>query len=267
MFERVLIAVDNSMLMPYLVRYTAALFPKAEYYLASTVETLSLHGRMPERAMHYFREMAADATNTASAILEGYGIKANRIVLHGHPVHEVLRYARDLDIRLIALDNITEPGELRPDRMCREILERMGCAALIINAPVEPKIPKKILNPTTDCIFSRSASRAAVELASLFGASLTALYIGRNGKICGRAIEFVRGIAEKKGIDFRGIGGGHIPFIEIMERSREHDMIIGSRGRVGAGYKLRFLSRKLALGKTELEVIASAKVPLIVFGD
>ena len=270
MFKKILIATDNSALMPHLIRYTAALFPDAEYHVVSVVETRAGLGQMPGLLLQHFEEMSRNAVEQAKTVLEEHGIKARGIVVRGDPAKEIVRQANDLSADLLALGShaVTGTQAMKLCRVCMKVLENMHCNALIMSNPVDAKTPKKILNPTTDSKYSRKASATAVRLASGFRAELATLYIGTSEEACHRqALEHVEAMAAKSGVRFQGIVGGNMPEIEIIEREKNYDLMIGSRGRRGAGYRFRFIDRELALGNLEKRIIASSKIPIILTND
>ncbi len=270
MFKRILIATDNSALMPHIIKYTAALFPDAEYHVMNVVETHAGLGQMHGLLLKHFEEMSRNAVEQAKSSLEEFGIKAKGVVVRGDPAREIVRQSKDMNADLLALGShaVTGTQAIKLGRVCRKVLENIRCSALVMDNPCDPAIPRKILNPTTDSKYSRKASAAAVRLASGFGAELTTLYIGTEEEARhNQAIERVRAVAAKSNVKFQGIVGGNMPEIEIMEREKKYDLIIGSRGRRGAGYRLRFLNRELALGNLEKRIIASLKIPIILIGD
>jgi nucleotide-binding universal stress UspA family protein len=270
MFKKILIATDNSALMPSLAKYTAALFPDAEYRIISVVETTAGLGQMSGGLREQLEKMSWDAVEKIEGVLEGRGIKPRSIVVSGDPVNEIVETSKRFDVDLVSIGRHATTGiqEMKLGRVCRKVLEKIKCSALVMGNPVDPILPQRIANPTSDSKYSRRASEIAVQLAAKFGSKLDTVYIGTSAESRGKeAIEFVRAKAEKSNVRFNGIIGGNIPELEILERQKEYDLIIGSRGRTGAGYKFRFLNKGLALGNVERGVIAAAKVPILLISD
>lgn len=270
MFKKILIATDNSALMPSLAKYTAALFPEAEYRIISVVEATAGLGQMSGGLREQLEKMSWDAVEKIEGVLEERGIKPRSIVVSGDPVNEIVETSRRFDVDLVAIGRHATTGiqEMKLGRVCRKVLENIKCSALVMGNPVDPILPQRIANPTSDSKYSRKASEIAVRLAAKFGSKLDTVYIGTSAESRGKeAIEFVRAKAEKSKVRFNGIIGGNIPELEVLERQKEYDLIVGSRGRTGAGYRFRFLHRGLALGKVERGVIAAAKVPIILISD
>lgn len=270
MFKKILIATDNSALMPSLAGYTAALFPEAEYRVISVVETTAGLGQMSGMLRNHLEDMSWEAVEKIENVLEGRGIKPRSIVVSGDPIHEIVEASKRFDVDLVAIGRHATTGiqEIKLGRVCRKVIENIKCSALVMGNPVDPSIPQRIGNPTSDSKYSRKASEIAVKLAAQFGSKMDTIYIGTSAESRGKeAIEFVRSKADKAHVKFNGIVGGNIPLLEILERQKEYDLIIGSRGRTGAGYKFRFLNRELALGKVERGVIAAANVPILLISD
>lgn len=269
MFEKILIATDSSILMPSIIRYAATLFPKAEYHVISVVETSAGLGQISGVLLQQFEKMCREADEKAGNILEEYGIEPRKIVKRGKAAREIVNYAHSENIDLLAIGSHSSGiQEARLGKVCEKVLEYINCHVLLLNTPVQPVIPKRILNPTTDSEYSRKGSILAVKLAKIFDAELTCLYVGGEEEARHRhAIEFVKSKAEEEGIKFKGIIGGNVPELEIIEREKDHDLIVGSRGRRGVSYKFRFLKHSLALGHLERRIISSATIPIILTHD
>ncbi|MDD5502639.1 MAG: universal stress protein [Candidatus Thermoplasmatota archaeon] len=270
MFKRILIATDNSALMPSLAEYTATLFPKAEYHIISVVETTAGLGQMSGGLREQLEKMSWDAAEKLDGILDKHGIKAKIVVVNGDPSKEIAEYASRMNFGLLAIGRHASDAmpKIKLGRVCSKTLERISCSALVIGNPVDAKAPKHILNPTTDSKYSRAASRIAIQLASKFNSKLDTIYVGTSAEARGtQALSFVKSAADSAGVKYNGIMGGEAPDIDIIERQKNYDMIIGSRGRTGAAYKFRFFRRRLALGKLERITIAASKIPILLIGE
>ncbi|MBS3782391.1 MAG: universal stress protein, partial [Candidatus Thermoplasmatota archaeon] len=73
--------------------------------------------------------------------------------------------------------------------------------------------------------------------------------------------------ASKEGVDYKLEIKKGASDKEIIEKANEFDFIVGSRGRSGWRYKLRYIFRELALSNLEKELIAESIVPFLMVGD
>lgn len=265
MFRKILIATDNSRLMDNIIRYTALLFPRAEFHLVSVIDTSRGNVPLSSLVRSTLEGLAHEAVGNGAKILTEMGIEPIKATPTGRPSTEILSYIVQNEIDLLAIATHSKSGTqaLHIGRCCAEILEHSRCPIMLFNKPAKLERPKRILNPTSGSKYSHQGSLLAASLANNLGASLTALFFGRLAS-AEEEIAYVEGLARALKVPFKREVCTDDPEKCIIEHAREHDLMVGSRGRRGLAYKLRFLIPPLALGRLERKVIVESTIPLIM---
>jgi nucleotide-binding universal stress UspA family protein len=265
MFRKILIATDNSPLMDNIIRYTALLFPQAEFHVLSVIDTSKGNVPLSSLVRSALEGLAREAVENAAKILAEMGLEAIKATPAGRPSTEILNYIARNQIGLLVMATHSKSGTqaLHIGRCCTRILEHSRCPILLFNKPAKLERPKRILNPTSGSKYSHQGSLLAASLANNLGASLTVLFFGRLSA-AEEEIAYVEGLAQALKVPLTKEVCTGDPERCIIERAREHDLIVGSRGRRGLAYKLRFLIPPLALGRLEREVIAESAIPFIM---
>lgn len=269
MFGHVLIATDDSPLMESAMRYTATLFPRSAYHLLTVIDTSQ--SKLPKSDSVHTRahELSQQTIAHSERVLADYKIMPRgENIVTGHASSIILNYAAKGDIELLVMGEGSKFGvqRLQLGTTCIEVLEAIKCPVLLLNEPVEAKVPTRILNPTTGSSFSDSASELAILVADQFKAKLMSVFVGkpRHAK---ETLDKVEMKAEKFDLDFETVTAKGKPADEILRYSRESDIMVASRGRCGFIYKLRRFHKDFALGRLEREVLIETKIPLILVGD
>ncbi|MBQ8179268.1 MAG: universal stress protein [Candidatus Methanomethylophilaceae archaeon] len=135
---------------------------------------------------------------------------------------------------------------------------------------------QNILVPTDGSEYTKAAVRKAVELASLAGGSITALYVldqtvmtnmpmdsaavnvyGTLEKEGRDAVEFVRQLCEEAGVPVQVALKEGTPVKVILEESSSFDIIVmGTLGRTGVS--------KLLMGSVAEKVVRASNCPVLV---
>lgn len=268
MFDKILIATDNSPLMRNAMEHTATIFPYADYHLINVINTSD--GSIPQTSLmrSKLKEISEEALENGKQILQDMGISEIKTSMpSGKPSTEILNYVNKHEIGLLVMATHSKEGaqKVHIGETALHSLQVTSIPSMIFSYPVEAKVPDTIFNPTTFSSYSVDATMIALSLASYFEASLTTYHIG--SKDPGAASRRIKKRAEKEGIDYELVIRKEASDEEILERSKEYDFMVGSRGRGGFLYKLRYLFPKLSLSSLEKELIAQSETPFLMVGD
>ncbi|MFW5927653.1 MAG: universal stress protein [Candidatus Saliniplasma sp.] len=268
MFDKILIATDNSPLMKKAMEYTATNFPYADYHLINVINTSD--GSIPQTSLMQKRlkEISSDALRSGKKVLKNMGISDIKIAMpEGTPSRQIIRYITENKIDLLVLATHSKVGsqEVHIGDTAIHSLQVTTTPTMIFSCQCEPEIPKKIFNPTSFSSYSVDATMVALGLASYFGASLTTYHIGSQDP--GHAARRVKRRADKDNVDFELIIDKNASDEKILEESKKYDFMVGSRGRGGLLYKFRYLFPRLALSNLEKELIAESSIPFLMVGD
>lgn len=268
MFDKILIATDNSPLIRNAIEYSATLFPYADYHLINVINTSD--GSIPQTQLMRKRleEISNEALENGKKILENMGISDIKTAMpSGTPSKEILRYISEKKIDLLVMATHSKVGsqKVHIGETTLHSLQVTSIPSLIFSCTCDNKVPDSIFNPTTFSSYSVDASMIALGLASYFDASLTTYHIG--DKDPGAAARRIKNRAKKEGVDFRLVINKNASDEQILEESKKYDFMVGSRGRGGLLYKLHYLFPKLALSSLEKELIADSTIPYLMVGD
>ncbi len=268
MFDKILIATDNSPLIRSGMEYTSNLFPDAEYHLVNVLNTKDKSVPKTNLIESRMKKEAEEAIFQSKKILKDMGVERIKTAMPiGDPSEEILDYINKNQIDLLVIGTHSKSGaqEIHIGDTSSDILKVVSIPSLIIARRFDPMIPKTIFNPTTFSSYSVDATMIALDLAEMFDASLTTYHIGK--KDPGAASRRIKRVAKKADIDFELIVNKGATEEEILDESAKYDFMVGSRGRGSFLYKLRFLFPKFAFSKIERILIAESEVPYIMSGD
>ncbi len=268
MFEKILIATDNSPLIKNAIEYTGTIFPYADYHLINVINTSD--GSIPQTELMQSKmaEISQEALDNGEDILNDMGIEdVKKKKPKGTPSKEIMRYVDKMDIDVLVMATHSKTGAQRVHigETALHSLQVTSIPSLVFSCECPVRTPEKIFNPTTFSSYSMDATMIALELAEYFGASLTSYHIGENDP--GSFSRRVKKRAEKTGIDYTLEIEKGASDEKILHRSKEFDFIVGSRGRKGLAYKFRHLIPSLALSSIEKELIAESEIPFLMVGD
>lgn len=268
MFDKILIATDNSPLMKNAIEYSATLFPYSDYHLINVINTTD--GSVPQTNLMQSKmaKISQEALETGENILNDMGIdEVKKNKPRGTPSKEIISYIeeKNIDLLIMATHSKTGAQSLHIGDTALHSLQVTSIPSLIFSCECAPETPEKIFNPTTFSTYSIDATMLALELAEYFEASLTTYHIGKEDP--GASSRRIKNRASKHDVDYKLEINKNASEKEIIERSREFDFIVGSRGRSGWRYKLRHIFRKYALSTLEKELIEESTQPFLMVGD
>ncbi len=268
MFDRILIATDDSPIMRRAIEYTADIFSWSEYYLISVIDTTDRSIPQNITMRKEMREAAREALDEGEKMLTEKGVEVVETRMpEGVPYKEIEKFSDERDIDLITLASHSTVGSQRVHigETTLNCLKVTSHPSLIFSRCCPIGIPESIFNPTTFSTYSVEATTIALEMADHFGSSLTTFHFG--DKNPGPASRRLKKRAERMGVDYTLEVKKGASDTDIIERMNEFDFIIGSRGRKGILYKLHHIFPKLSLSKLERELIAESEVPILLTGD
>ncbi len=266
--SRVVIAADKSPVIMKGARYTARMFPQAKYYLINIVNITDRAIVLTGEYESTLRKMGEESIETIRKILESEGVtKIEHQIQKGKPSIKILRYARNVSANLLVMATHSKMGSqaLGLGATSRAIIEKTNIPLLLFTPFSREREPKVILNPSSGSKYSFKASMLAVRLAHALGAELITLYLGHED--VNTKFWFVRDYAREMNVNYSIEVAKGNPGEAIIEYSKKADLMVASRGRPGLGYKFRFLTKELALGKLEREVLGMASIPIMLIPD
>ena len=266
--SRVVIAADKSPVIMKGARYTAKMFPNAKFYILNVVNITDRAIVLTGEYESTLRKMGEESIDSIEKILKSEGVAhIEQQVQKGRPSVRIISYARTVGANLIVMATHSKMGSqaLGLGATSRAIIEKTQIPLLLFTPFSREKEPKVLLNPSSGSKYSFKASMLAVRLAHALGAKLITLYLGHED--VNTKYGFVREYAEKMGVKYTIEVAKGRPDEAILEYSKKADLMVASRGRPGIGYKFRFLSKELALGKLEKEVLGMAEIPIMLIPD
>ena len=268
MFDRILIATDNSPLMRNAIQYTAKIFPYSDYHLINVINTSD--GSIPQTPMvqKHMKNISKDALKKGKGMLRDMGIEeVNLAMPSGTPSKEIMKYISKHEIDLIVLATHSKSGtqKVHIGDTALHSLQITHIPTLVFACQCPPKIPKSIFNPSSFSTYSIHATMMALDLAAAFDAKLTVYNIGKGDP--GSESRRVKKKAVGAGVDYELVDARGASDDDILKMTRKFDFMVGSRGRGGLLYKFRHLFPTLALSKLEKELIAETRIPFLMVGD
>ncbi|MFW5945269.1 MAG: universal stress protein [Candidatus Natronoplasma sp.] len=268
MFDKIVIATDDSPIMNNAMRYTLNLFPDSEYFLISVVDTTdrSIPHNITMRKEK--RKVSKKALKDGKEVLNEVNISPIEMRNpEGVPSQEIKKYADDVDADLLVMASHSKVGAQRVHigETTLNYLKVTSHPSLIFPRSCPIEAPEKIFNPTTFSTYSVEATMIALDLADHLDASVTTFHFGENEP--GPASRRIKKRADRLGVDFTLNIKKDASDKEIIERMNDFDFLIGSRGRKGILYKLHHIFPKLSLSSLEREVIAEGEIPILLTGD
>ncbi len=128
MFNKILIATDNSKLMESAVPYTATLFPQADFHVINVIDTITTSVPMSSLLRRTLNDLAGEAVNKAEKVLVDMGVsQVKKTILSGRSYREILNYVKANDIKLIVMATHSKSGtqRLHIGHCCRAVLEHL----------------------------------------------------------------------------------------------------------------------------------------------
>ncbi len=268
MFDKILIATDNSPLMRNAIQYTANIFPYSEYHLINVINTSD--GSIPQTHLvqTHMEKISKGALKKGRDILNDLGINEAKLAMPmGTPSKQIMRYIskHEIDLTVMATHSKSGTQKVHIGDTALHSLQVTHTPSLVFSCSCKPIIPKMIFNPSTFSTYSIYATMMALDLAEYFDASLTVYNIGKNGT--NASTRRVKKKAEAKNVEYKVVSAYGASDETILKKTKGYDLMVGSRGRGGITYKLRHLFPALALSNLEKELIAESPIPFLMVGD
>ncbi len=268
MFDKIVIATDDSPIMEAAMGYTINLFPDSEYYLISVVNTTDRSIPHNITMREEKRKVATEALEDGKQNLNEKGISPVEMRKpEGVPSKEIKKYADEVNADLLVMASHSKMGAQRVHigETTLNYLKVTTHPSLIFPRCCPARIPDSIFNPTTFSSYSEEATMIGLDLAQHFDASLTSFHFADDDP--GPSARRIKKRAEQLDVDYTLEIKKGASDQEIIDRMRDFDFMIGSRGRKGILYKLHHIFPKLSLSKLEREIIAEAEIPILMTGD
>ncbi len=268
MFDKILIAMDNSPLMRNAIQYTAKMFPYSDYHMINVINTSDHSIPHTPLMQKHLKAISKEALEKGRTILKVMGIEDVKLAMPmGTPSKEIMKYTYKHEIDLIVMATHSKVGaqKVHIGETALSSLELTHIPSLVFACKCKPIVPKKIFNPTTFSTYSIYATEIALDLAAHFDAKLTVYHIGKNNP--GPPERRIRKKAETRKVEYELVMARNASDEDILEQTKAHDFMVGSRGRGGLLYKFRHIFPTLALSTLERELIAETQIPFLMIGD
>ncbi len=268
-FEKILVSIEPSKEWKIFLNYLTTMFSDSYFYLLSVIETTKFIGMGIKLYEDYLSDLIENSMKDYEDILKEKEIKYKILIRKGRVKDNAFDIVKKENIDLIVIGSHSAPEvkRLKLGGVAKDILINSHIPVLIMNSLVEPPKNPKILNPTTGSSFSYNASIFALKFTKNFNGNLTILYLIRNEREAEEYFKKIKIEAENLGVTINCKIVEDDPLKSILENSKEHDLIIGSRGYKGVKYKLRFLIKELSLDYIVRSTITLAEKPILLICD
>ncbi len=184
MIKRILIPTDGYGLEDHVIKFVARAFPFAYFYVVSVINTYERGVQLTNILYDEMKESAKKAIEDSKKLLEGEGIhNVNFRILEGQPSKEIVEYAKENDVDIIAMRVYSRKSTASAHRLgstVANVLKRSQIPVLTLAEDCNKREIKKVLLLTDGTAKSKRAENYAILFASSFGASIEALYIKSN---------------------------------------------------------------------------------------
>ena len=181
MIKKILIPTDGYGLEDHVIKYVARTFPFADFHVVSVINTYERGVQLTDILYEEMKESAKKAIEDGKKLLEKEGIhNVNFKILEGLPSRDIVRYAVDKDIDIIAMRVYSRKSTASAHRLgstVANVLKRSQIPVLTLAEECNKTEIKKVLLLTDGTAKSKRAENYAILFASSFGASMEALYI------------------------------------------------------------------------------------------
>lgn len=268
MFERVLVPLDGSELaeaiLPQVRRIL--LHKDAEVLLVRAVQVPANAGPEAVELPDILRAQASRYLGGVAKALGAQGARVRTLARAGDAAAVVLDVAAEEKATLVAMSTHGRTGLARWVRgsVAEKVLRASGVPLLALRsfpAPAGELSLRRVLLPVEATELSLEVVGPAIELAKLFGASVTLLHVCE-GAACSLPVPELKRAYERfraAGVEVQPVMKLGEPAAEILEAARElkADLIaMTTHGRAGIS--------RWALGSVAEKVLRSAEAPLLV---
>lgn len=269
LFERILVSLEPSKEWKIFLNYLTEIFKESKFYILSVVDTTKFIGRGIKLYEDYLTELIESSLKEYENFLKEKDIDFEVILKKGKVMDSVFDEVRKKRIDLLVIGSHSAVGvkRLKLGGIAKDILINSHIPVLIMNSLIEPSESPRILNPTTGSSFSYNATIFALKFAKNFNGSLTVLFWIKDEKLIESYIEKVKSEAEKLSVEVKFKIFEEDQLKSILEISKEHDLIIGSRGYKGFKYNLRNIIKDFSLDYIVRSTITLSEKPILLICD
>lgn len=271
--QNILIPTNKNPITVRAIDYIFSMFPDANYFILGVVditgESTLLFTSYSSDHLDVLEKLELDAINEIKVQLEKKGAKlADTKILYGHPANAILKYSMKKNINLIALATTSKVGSemINLGSTAKGVIVRTRIPVLLITPNAALRPVKTVLNPSTFSKYSFRASLLALSFAKYFSASVKILEVGSkyNEDMLNPIKEYAKN--QNINIEFLPVTSKNT-VKDILELSKQCDIMVASRGRRGISYKFRYLHKDFSLGNVEKTVIAMSEIPVILVNE
>jgi len=268
-FEKILVSIEPSKEWKIFLNSLTSMFPESYFYILSVIDTTKFIGMGIKLYEDYLSDLIESSMKDYEDILKEKDLKYEILIRKGRVKDNVFDVVRKENIDLIVIGSHSALGvkRLKLGGIAKDILINSHVPVLIMNSLIEPPKKPKILNPTTGSTFSYEASIFALNFAKNCNGNLTILFLIKNEREAEEYFKKIKFEAENLGVKVNYKIVEDDPLKSILENSKEHDLIIGSRGYKGFKYKLRFLIKEFSLDYIVRSTIILAEKPILLICD
>jgi nucleotide-binding universal stress UspA family protein len=268
-FEKILVSIEPSKEWKIFLNSLTSMFPESYFYILSVIDTTKFIGMGIKLYEDYLSDLIESSMKDYEDILKEKDLKYEILIRKGRVKDNVFDVVRKENIDLIVIGSHSALGvkRLKLGGIAKDILINSHVPVLIMNSLIEPPKKPKILNPTTGSTFSYEASIFALNFAKNCNGNLTILFLIKNERKAEEYFKKIKFEAENLDVKINYKIVEDDPLKSILENSKEHDLIIGSRGYKGFKYKLRFLIKEFSLDYIVRSTIILAEKPILLICD
>jgi len=188
MIKRILVPTDGYGLEDHVIKYVARAFPFADFHVVSVINTYERGVQLTDILYKEMKESAKKAIERGEKLLEEEGIHLiHTKILEGLPSKEIVKYARENNMDLIAMRVYCRKSTASAHRIgstVKNVIKTSHIPVLTLAEECNKSEIKKILLLTDGTAKSKRAENYAILLASSYGAKMEIMYLkgDKNGE-------------------------------------------------------------------------------------
>lgn len=255
-------------------RYALMLFPNAAFHVVTVVRKLKSRHFYTGLYSDIAERIAEDAVNDVElALLGGNCLAVRKVILHGDPAKELLRYARSNNIDLIVITSSISPTP--PPEPVGSVASRVTSGAdvpVLVYTPLSNKLldqimqkPHTVLLAALDISHIETALPLATSIARVHGADINIITMKRPGS---NVLEYVRRHLTELNVRFEittvAVGSTEDYVSKVLEESYHANVLVVKRlaGVLGRSV-LKLVSRR-RLSAFERSFMGLSPIPVII---
>ena len=184
MIKNILIPTDGYGLEEHVIRYVARAFPFAKFHVISVINTYERGVQLTDILYEEMKEGAMKAIERGEEILRNEGIDfVYSNILEGLPSREIVKYAKNNDIDLIAMRVYCRKSTASAHRLgstLKNVMRRSRIPVLTLAEECNKVQIKRVLLLTDATTKSKRVENYAILFASSYNAKLEILHFGKN---------------------------------------------------------------------------------------